>query len=77
MPQAFEEILKGAMDLPRRQRLALAGFLLESFDEEEDSDVQAAWDDEIRARIRAIDEGRAVGVPLDEVMRQAEEILSR
>ena len=33
MPKALDEIAKEAMDLPPRQRLALAEFLLESADE--------------------------------------------
>jgi hypothetical protein len=57
------------------QRLALANFLLETTDGEADPSVEAAWDTELQARIRAIDEGRAVGVPLEEVMRQADQLL--
>lgn len=76
MPKALEEITKDALELPTRQRLALAEFLLESTDAVVDSEAEAAWDTEIRDRIRAIDEGRVVGVPYEEVMREAERRLA-
>ena len=71
MPKALEEVTKEAMDLPPRQRLALAEFLLKSTDAAADPDAEAAWDSEISDRIRAIDEGRVTGVAYEEVMRAA------
>lgn len=68
----LEQITKQAMDLPPRQKLALAEFLLESADTVTDSETEAAWDAEIRERIQAIDDGRVVGVSYEEVMRAAE-----
>ena len=76
MPKALEEVTKDAMDLPPRQRLALAGFLLESADAAADPEAEAAWDSEIRDRIRAIDEGRVTGVAYEVVMRAAERRLA-
>ena len=76
MPKALDEIAKEAMDLPPRQRLALAEFLLESADAAADPEAEAAWESEIRDRIRAIDEGRVAGVAYEEVMREAEKRLS-
>ena len=76
MPKALDEIAKEAMDLPPRQRLALAEFLLESADAAADLEAEAAWESEIRDRIRAIDEGRVAGVAYEEVMREAEKRLS-
>ena len=73
MSKAFEEISKDAIQLPRGQRLELAGLLLELDDRGDDSEAQAAWEQEIRARIIAVDEGTAIGVPYDEVMRAAED----
>ena len=64
------------MDLPPRQRLALAEFLLESADAAADPEAEAAWESEVRDRIRAIDEGRVAGVAYEEVMREAEKRLS-
>ena len=76
MPKALSEIEKAAMDHSSRQRLALAEFLLQSADAAVDPEAEAAWESEIRDRIRAIDEGRVAGVAYEEVMREAEKRLS-
>ncbi|MDZ4289928.1 MAG: addiction module protein [Prosthecobacter sp.] len=72
MPTALEQVTKEAMDLPPRQQLALAEFLLESAEAAADPEAEAAWDVEIRDRICAIDEGRVTGVAYEDVMRAAE-----
>ena len=72
MATVLEQVTKEAMDLPPRQRLALAEFLLESAEAAADPEAGAAWDSEIRDRIRAIDEGRVTGVAYADVMRAAE-----
>ena len=76
MPKALEEITKEAMELAPRQRIALAEFLLESAEAAADPEAEAAWDSEIRDRIRVIDEGRVTGVAYEDVMRKAKERLS-
>lgn len=76
MAATLEQVTKEAMDLSPRQKLALAGFLLESADAASDAEAEAAWDVEIRDRIQAIDEGRVVGVSYEDVMRAAEERLA-
>jgi len=76
MATALEEVTKAAMDLPPREKLALAGFLLESADAGGDPEAEAAWDSEIRERIRAIDQGRVAGVSYEDVMREAENRLA-
>ena len=76
MAKAFEEITKDAMDLSPRERIALAGFLLETADAANDPMAEAAWDNEIRDRIRAIDEGRVTGIAYEDVMREAERRLA-
>jgi hypothetical protein len=76
MPKALEEVTKEAMDLPPRQRLALASFLLESADTASDPDAEAAWDSEIRDRIREIDQGHVTGIAYADVRREAERRLA-
>lgn len=76
MPKALEEVTKEAMDLPPRERLALASVLLESADAASDPEAEAAWESEIRDRIRAIDEGRVTGVAYADVMQEAERRLA-
>lgn len=73
---ALEDITRDALKLSRRQRLALAGFLLEMDDPRSDGDVEAVWEQEILARIQAIDDGTATGVSYEEVMRAAQDRLT-
>ncbi len=77
MSKALDEVTKEAMELPLRQRLALAELLIGSADAAADPEAEAEWDSEIRDRIRAIEEGRVIGVACEEVMRAAEELPSR
>ena len=72
MPTALERVTKEAMELPSRQQLALAEFLLESAEAPADPGAEAAWDSEVVDRIRAIDEGRVTGVAYADVLRAAE-----
>jgi len=76
MAKELEEITRDALRLPRQQRLTLAGLLLELEDASGDSDVDAAWDREIRERIEAVDQGTAIGIPYEEVMREAQKRLA-
>lgn len=76
MLKARAEVTKEAMDLPPHQRLALASFLLESADAATDPDAEAAWDSEIRDRVREVDEGRVTGIAYADVMREAERRLA-
>ena len=75
MPATLEQVTKDAMDLAPRQKLALAEFLLESAETATDPEAEAAWDSEIRERIRAIDEGHVTGIAYEDVMRAAEQRL--
>jgi len=68
MGKALEEITREVIELPSHQRLALARFLIELEDTSEDPNVQAAWEAEIQARVRAVNEGRVAGIPYDQVL---------
>jgi hypothetical protein len=76
MSKALDELAQEALRLSRQQRLALAGFLLEIEDASEDPIVDVAWDEEIRARIEAVDNGTAIGIPYQDVMREAQKRLA-
>jgi putative addiction module component (TIGR02574 family) len=72
MATALEEITQEALKLSRRERMALASRLLTVDDEGGDAaEIEAAWEEEILARIQAIDDGTAVGIPYEEVKRRA------
>ena len=70
MSAALEEIAEKALQLSPQDKLALANRLL-SDQLSDASEVEAAWDEEIFARIEAIDNGTAIGVPFEEVILAA------
>ena len=76
MSAALEEITEKALSLSRQEKLALANRLLSDDEDGDASEIEAAWEDEILARIQAIDDGTAVGVPYEEVMRAARDRLT-
>ena len=57
MSMVLEDVAREAMGLPRHQRLALARLLIELDDPGADTDVEASWEAEIQARLRAVKEG--------------------
>jgi putative addiction module component (TIGR02574 family) len=75
MPKALAEVVKDAMELPSRQRLALAELLLGSADPAAEPEAERAWDAEIGDRINAVDEGRVTGVVYQDVRQAAEKRL--
>ncbi len=70
MSRALSEVTKDAVELPRDQRLALVRILLNVTDiaAEPMDEVNAAWEEEIAQRIKAIDSGTAKGRPWEEVL---------
>jgi len=70
MSAALEEITEKALLLSPQDKLALANRLL-SDQLSDASEVEAAWDEEILARIEAIDNGTAIGVSFEEVIDAA------
>jgi hypothetical protein len=75
MSKAFEEIAREATQLSQKQRLDLASLLLEMNDETSE-DVSATWEEEILARIQAVDSGQTLGFSFEDVIRDAESRLS-
>jgi len=72
MSKVFEEIAREAAQLSRKQRLDLASLLLKSADDFAEAEVSDTWEEEILARIQAVDEGQAEGVSFEQVMLDAE-----
>ena len=71
MSAALEEITEKARALSRQERLTLANRLLSDDEDSDAPEIEAAWEEEILARIKAIDEGTAIGMPYEEVIRAA------
>jgi hypothetical protein len=76
MSKVFEEIAREASQLSREQRFDLAAMLLEMNEDAETAVIKAKWEEEILARIRAVDENEVTGISLEEVMRDAEDRLT-
>ena len=76
MSKAFDEITREATKLPREQRLELASLLLQLNEDSADPEVSAAWEEEIQARIQAVDKNQIEGASFETVMRDAEDRLT-
>ena len=77
MSMPLEDVAREAIELPRHQRLSLARMLIELDDPGSDADVEAAWEAEIQARVRAVKEGRVEGIPYEEVLARVDRRLAR
>jgi len=71
MSAALEEITEKARALSRQERLTLANRLLSDDEDSDAPEIEAVWEEEILARIQAIDDGTAIGIPYEEVIRAA------
>lgn len=70
MAASIEKITKEIVELPRHQRLALVRLLLDQDRPGTSDEIENAWDEEIRARVRAVDEGRTVGIPYEQIKKE-------
>ena len=77
MPTTLETITQEVLDLPNSQRLALARIILDLDGGPPDADVEAAWDEEIRARLKAYDEGKLETVSWEEFREEMKDRFRR
>jgi putative addiction module component (TIGR02574 family) len=66
----FDEILRAARSLPPALREMLADHLLASLDGPNQKKIDAAWAEEIKRRIREIDEGKVEMIGGELVMQK-------
>ncbi|MFP4030521.1 MAG: addiction module protein [Desulfococcaceae bacterium] len=71
MKKTMEDITAELSRLSRKDRLEIARFLL-CLDDGVDPEVAASWDDEITERVKAVEDGRAVGMDYGEAMARIE-----
>lgn len=76
MSDLITNITIQAVQLPRHQRLALAGFLLD-LDEPADANVELAWDEEIKSRIAAFDAGELPADDYADIQKQMQQRFAR
>lgn len=74
MSTLVEELSQKAQALTPQERVQLAEELLATV-QASDSEVEAAWDEEIRRRVAEIDSGTAKLVPAEEVFAELRRIL--
>lgn len=74
MSDLTDELAQKARTLPPEERARLAEELLASLHEEQSSEIEAAWDEEIRRRIAEIESGAAL-IPADEVFAEIRQML--
>ena len=77
MNPSVESIASEAMLLSRDQRFTLAHRIMISMEPAVDSDVEMAWETEIKDRIRRYDEGLLAGIPGSDVFTELDERLRR
>lgn len=67
--KAIIELAKDALELPSNQRLTLARILLELSEDDQGltPQVEAAWEEEICLRMKAVETGAATARPLEDV----------
>ena len=68
----MRDVLNEALKLPARERVAIAEKLLESVeteDQEDEDEIQAAWAEEIRVRSQELRDGTVKGLSVAEARR--------
>jgi putative addiction module component (TIGR02574 family) len=73
----YEEIISAALSLPPGSRAMLAEHLLDSLNGDDQKRIDALWADEIKRRIREVDEGKVTPIPVDEVLERLRSRRSR
>lgn len=77
MPTVLDELSARARSLPPQDRARLVEDLLDSLQEGEDVDAQAAWDEEIRRRVAEIEADSVTLVSAEEVHEEAQGLIRR
>ena len=72
----ISEITRDCLELPSAQRLKLARILIDVSEPNQDfsPSAQAAWDDEIGARVEAVKNGTATSRPIADLFAQLDQL---
>jgi putative addiction module component (TIGR02574 family) len=70
------DIVESALSMPRPERSYLVTKLIGSLDDDDDIEVSQEWRSELNRRVEEMRDGTASGIPHDEVMRGARELLA-
>ena len=67
MRQHAETVLQEALKLPEQERTEIVSALLESLEPEPEANVEAAWRQEVAARVEALNAGEVEMTPWEEI----------
>ena len=67
MSRNVEAVLRQALSLSEDDRADVAGALLDSLEPDGDSDIEAAWREEVATRVAALDAGEVETIPWEEI----------
>jgi putative addiction module component (TIGR02574 family) len=70
MATPIDKITQEVVELSPRERRTLMRLLLELDQPSKGDEIEKAWDQEIRARVKAVDEGRVSGIRYDEIKQE-------
>ena len=70
MTQEAHELLRKALALPENERAELAGNLISSLETTVDTDVDAAWQDEVARRAQEVQSGKVKTIPWEAVQQE-------
>jgi putative addiction module component (TIGR02574 family) len=70
MAKTLERIAQEVATMTRQERLTLVRLLLDLDQPLNGDEIARAWDSEIRARVKAVDEGRVSGIPYDQIKKE-------
>jgi putative addiction module component (TIGR02574 family) len=68
-----QQLKPSLAQLSLQDRAELAEYLIESLDEQTDTDAETKWDVELARRAKDINNGAAVGDPADKVLSRLRE----
>ena len=77
VPSKAQQVLRQALTLPPKARADIAGTLLRSLDDHEETGVDAAWAVEVEDRLRELDSGQVKLIPWQRVRRRLDSAVSR
>lgn len=70
MTDKTQAIMEQALKLSPTERADMAEQLLASLDENLDSDVEKAWQEEVQRRLQQVERGEVKTIPWEEVQRR-------
>lgn len=70
------ELVECALSMPRAERSYLVTKLIGSLDDDDDLEVSPEWQDELNRRVEEMRDGSSPGIPHEEVMSGARELLA-